>query len=552
MPSTLYVSNFGDGSLSIANVQAAIDAAAAGDTVVMHAGSATWGAGATYLLVNKAITLQGQGDDTHITLTTDGPTYTSATIRLSNAPTVRDFKVTNVGSATTAFSTTGTNGWRITGINYSETGSSPFGYFVYVGNNYGLIDDCDVAGGGGTNELIFVRGPTDAWQTAVDYGSANAVYIENNRFTGSGYVCDANSNSRVVVRRNTIAGAMKVDGHGVASNSPARGVRMMEVYDNTWTGSGGFPTYVELRGGTGRAFNNVATLSTTGTFLLREYGCVSTWSNFDNKYQTPADYPILDQIGVGIDPKTAASEPYYLWLNRRGGSQWPISYGAAIPDGAKTQYAIDLGDPDGDPPVSFTMADVIAPDRDFFNESATFDGSSGVGIGTKAQMEAITPSLTGVGFWVTDEGTWDTTAEGTSGQLYIWDGAAWGLDYTPYTYPHPRVGSAPTAPSDLTATATGSSTIDLAWTDASSDETGFKIERSLNGSTGWTQIGTAAADATSYSDTGLSSGTAYYYRVRAYNTYGNSAYSASANDTTDAAPTVGAGRYVGSGAAAMF
>jgi len=110
----------------------------------------------------------------------------------------------------------------------------------------------------------------------------------------------------------------------------------------------------------------------------------------------------------------------------------------------------------------------------------------------------------------------------------------------------------PLAPSGLTATATGSSVIDLAWTDNSDDETGFKIERSLNGSTGWTQIGTAAADATSYSDTGLSSGTAYYYRVRAYNTYGNSAYSASANDTTDAAPTVGAGRYVGSGAAAMF
>ena len=107
-------------------------------------------------------------------------------------------------------------------------------------------------------------------------------------------------------------------------------------------------------------------------------------------------------------------------------------------------------------------------------------------------------------------------------------------------------------PASPTATATGSSTIDLGWTDASSDETGFKIERSLNGSSGWTQIGTAAADATSYSDTGLSSGTAYYYRVRAYNTYGNSAYSASANDATDAAPTVGAGRYVGSGAAAMF
>lgn len=98
--------------------------------------------------------------------------------------------------------------------------------------------------------------------------------------------------------------------------------------------------------------------------------------------------------------------------------------------------------------------------------------------------------------------------------------------------------NAPTAPSGLSATAIGQSQINLAWTDNSSNETGFKIERSPDGSTDWTQIGTAAANATSYNDTGLSAATTYYYRMRAYNTGGNSSYTSTASATTTV-PSVG-------------
>jgi hypothetical protein len=83
-------------------------------------------------------------------------------------------------------------------------------------------------------------------------------------------------------------------------------------------------------------------------------------------------------------------------------------------------------------------------------------------------------------------------------------------------------------PSGLTATPISSSQINLGWTDNSSDETNFRVERSPDGSTGWTEIGSAAANSPSYSSTGLSTCTTYYYRVRAYRS-SDGAYSSYSN-----------------------
>ena len=89
----------------------------------------------------------------------------------------------------------------------------------------------------------------------------------------------------------------------------------------------------------------------------------------------------------------------------------------------------------------------------------------------------------------------------------------------------------PTAPSNLTATLSGVSTIILQWQDRSNNETGFYLERSTNNKT-WTRISTLAANATTYSDTGLSRKTTYWYRVQAFNSGGSSAYSNAASTTT--------------------
>lgn len=95
---------------------------------------------------------------------------------------------------------------------------------------------------------------------------------------------------------------------------------------------------------------------------------------------------------------------------------------------------------------------------------------------------------------------------------------------------------APAAPTNLTANATSTSAIALTWADNATDETGYYVER-LNGSL-WSRIATLGANVTGYTNTGLSAGTSYSYRVQAYNGAGASAYSNEASATTQTAPVM--------------
>ncbi len=94
----------------------------------------------------------------------------------------------------------------------------------------------------------------------------------------------------------------------------------------------------------------------------------------------------------------------------------------------------------------------------------------------------------------------------------------------------------PAAPSVLSATAASSSQINLSWTDNASNETGFKIERKTGSGGTWSQIAAVGANVTGYQDTGLSDSTPYFYRVRAANSAGDSAWSNEASATTPALP----------------
>ena len=98
---------------------------------------------------------------------------------------------------------------------------------------------------------------------------------------------------------------------------------------------------------------------------------------------------------------------------------------------------------------------------------------------------------------------------------------------------------APTAPSNLTATAISVSQINLSWT-ASTDNVGvtqYLMERCQGaGCTSFAQIGTSIG--TTYNDTGLTASTSYSYRARATDAAGNlSVYSNVASVTTSTPDT---------------
>ncbi|MEW6417168.1 MAG: S8 family serine peptidase [Nitrospirota bacterium] len=105
----------------------------------------------------------------------------------------------------------------------------------------------------------------------------------------------------------------------------------------------------------------------------------------------------------------------------------------------------------------------------------------------------------------------------------------------------------PTAPGSLSASAISSSQIDLSWTDNSSNETGFKIERKVDAGGTYSEIATVGANITTNSDTGLSASTTYYYRVSAYNVAGDSSYS---NEVSVTTPEEGTEEGKGSGGGA--
>ncbi len=107
-----------------------------------------------------------------------------------------------------------------------------------------------------------------------------------------------------------------------------------------------------------------------------------------------------------------------------------------------------------------------------------------------------------------------------------------GQGYSAYYAVSGEPPQPPAAPSAPNAIAVSSSAIDLTWTDNSSDETGFNIERSLDGAS-FSPVASVGANVVTYTDSGLSPTTTYWYRVNAENAAGTSAWSDTASATTN-------------------
>ncbi len=285
-------------SCSQAAVQAAVNMANAGDTVTIPVGTCTWVASVSVI---KGITIQGAGQGA--TVINGGGSSSFMDVNLTGG----DFRLT---ALTYMGPWTGRGALNIDGVftslridHLTITDISParavvIGYQTWYRPGakpiQGLLDHITYSN---TQSVPFALyyGTSDSWMQPDNFGSANAMFIEDSSFSWTTASWSANSDAwdnehggRFVFRHNTVTcGSVLV--HDTGSTQQSRGTRAFEEYANVFNGGGcSSPSpyeAVSLRGGTGLLYDNSVNLSATqyGVFSYTEIwrlGQASVpWSN---------------------------------------------------------------------------------------------------------------------------------------------------------------------------------------------------------------------------------------------------------------------------------
>jgi Beta-1,4-xylanase len=100
----------------------------------------------------------------------------------------------------------------------------------------------------------------------------------------------------------------------------------------------------------------------------------------------------------------------------------------------------------------------------------------------------------------------------------------------------PSKAAAPAAPANVSAQAKSNGEIEISWT-ASEDATGYNVYRSASADGDYSKVNEQPITETKFKNSGLSSSTAYYYKVTAVNDAGESELSAAAHATTNSGST---------------
>jgi hypothetical protein len=435
-------------SASYADVNYCINKCATyGDVVNIPSGKETW---KNEIIVKRDINIKGAGvDRTNVTAEFQNDRRYQAFFKF-----VPDAKARNNLS-----SLSNVNTFEVSGITFA--GPSPrlplkFGVWVYniytpsirrvrIHNNkfisihravqvkgyvHGVFDSNDLIDTNGS----YPQGVGLAMFTndVMTTGSGDGWYIEDNTFSFSSVGCvsgAANDGYGHIVRYNTVAGKLDfyVESH---SNQLAyiKGGFFTEVYGNDFSAStrqGG----IDMRGGKNIIFSNKMTNASP---RVRE------------EFEDAASGALPPNMAPSTKPQICTDDNIcwkvnhsYFWNNRQSVTNAIIPFFVLYDryDNVKNN----------NPPE-------LVENREFWNKrpTGTFDGSGkpehggGVGCGTMDQMNAISPTTEGVGFWVTSQSCSDLTgmvganpANPIKGTLYRNVSGTWKPYYTPYTYPHP-------------------------------------------------------------------------------------------------------------------
>jgi hypothetical protein len=347
--------------------------------------------------------------------------------------------------------------WRVDNNKYKNSDATGTGNFVRTGVTTadvymaGVVDNNDMISG----SVVLYNGNVGSllggyiWHKPLTLGSnnINTVYIEDNTFTApNGKVENCVDSSRggdYVFRYNNVNNTEAM-AHSIQTTA-VRGTRKWEVYGNRFnsTSTSSF-SGIFFRAGTGVIFINDFTSDVPYNYTIL-FDNVRDSSNYladDNTTQAgrcdgdhtwdgnedSSGWPCRDQIGASTDETLWTSgttpvprqvkAPAYLWANYDKGTLTSAS-------------------------VKAVSASHIKTNRDYYEQTASFNGTSGVGSGKLANRPATCSP--GVAYWATEQSYTDLTgmvgknpSTPIKGTLYKCnESGQWEAYYTPYTYPHP-------------------------------------------------------------------------------------------------------------------
>lgn len=398
-------------NLTYATVSAAVSGATAGDTVCLPDGSVTW---ASTLTLTKAITLKSVN-----ACTLDGnsrPSSCSVAITCSASPCIAVNPATPSGDPVirvTGLSLTCGGNYGIEWANSSSTQA-----LTNVRVDHGIVQGC--ASGGliidaavwgvydhmrSVDNYVHIRcfgygNESTTWDNfPASPGTANRPFAEDSTFvqsdTNFAFISECGQGGSLILRHNiidmtglTTAGFWEVfDYHGNQDGYPtSRGTVEFETYANAINLSNTIDR-VNIRGGTGKFFNNTVTQAGSGNTLDVEM------TEYDNTASCESHYGLLSSP-PGYDP---IADMFYFGNTRNGGSL------------SLTRICTGVNSSDDD--------DFIRLNQEYFTPS---EGTA----------------LPGT---CTDDTYFGNTSTGVISKCH--PANTWTTYYTPYTYPHPKAGS---------------------------------------------------------------------------------------------------------------
>ncbi len=281
-----------------------------------------------------------------------------------------------------------------------------------------------------------------------------------------------------------------------------------------------------------------------------------SWNMVASVIRTPAQALSTGTVASYSDSTAPAGTAswYQVLANNDGGSSaasntllLPAMPGPAAPTGLSAVAATSGT-------VTVSWVDASTDETSFVVQQAPVTGGVVGGFATVATYARTAAQTTATGGAALSH-----VASGLSaGQTYAWRVVAANAVFaqaataTSVIVQATATGALPAAPTGLAAAARSTSaTVVLSWTDASTSETGFNVQRSADAGVTWTAVGsltrsaaqTAATGGTavSFSDTTALPGSAYQYRVTASNAGGASAPSNTVAVSAVPAPTAPTG-----------